>query len=230
MMDPKNVGSHDSGAAAKNLTRQCMKEQLAEFAAFRRALTEESDRGCALFAAAYLDKVLSDLLYLSVVENGKKVESDLFEGNAPLASFSSRIKMAFYLGRISAECRSELDTIRKIRNDFAHDASLISFETKSVADRCLNLTYSYQLKEARPRAHFTASCSRLLAILQVTALQSVAPNVKPDDRPSEDERARAREHADKAAKEVEELIAKEKQEKSASGPEPSKGEGGGDAT
>ena len=81
-----------------------------EFFAFRQALSKESDRGCALFAAAYLDSALSDLLFLSFVES-KKIEDDLFEGNAPLSAFSSRIKMAFYLGRISAECRAVLEQL-----------------------------------------------------------------------------------------------------------------------
>src|SRR5438445_1903262 len=170
---------------------QFLEKQLREFLAFRRALAEESDRGCALFASAYLDKALSDLLYLSLVES-KKIEEDLFEGTAPLASFSSRIKLAFYLGRISAQCRTDLDTIRKIRNDFAHDAPLISFDTQSIADRCRNLGFSYQLRNAAPRAHFTAAASGILATIHGTALQSVAPKQKPDDRPTETAKESAR--------------------------------------
>ena len=91
---------------------------------FRKALTSESDRGCVLLAAAYLDKSLSDLLYVSLVEN-KNIEKDLFDGTAPLATFSSRIKLAYYLGLISEACRRDLDTIRRIRNDFGHDPEMI---------------------------------------------------------------------------------------------------------
>lgn len=180
-----------------------LNKQFAEFIAFRRALTGESDRGCALFAAAYLDKTLSDLLFLSLVES-KKIEFELFEGNAPLATFSSRIKMAFYLGRISGECRSDLEAIRKIRNDFAHDANHISFETQSIADRCRTLGFSYHLKEARPRAHFTAACCGILRILHKNSLESIAPAIKPDDRPTEAQKASHRESVDKAFQEAHE--------------------------
>lgn len=189
-------------------TKEFLMRQFAEFAAFRRALTNESDRGCALFASAYLDKALSDLLFLSLV-NSKKIDSELFEGNSPLATFSSRIKMAFYLGKISAECRGDLETIRKIRNEFAHDANLISFDTQSIADRCRNLGFSYQSKESRPRSHFTAASSGILGRLHMTALKSVAPTVKPDDRPTEEEKVKARENAKKALMEVEEEQDKE---------------------
>ena len=69
--------------------------QKEEVEAFGRAPAAESDRGCDLFAAGYLDKSLSDLLYVSLVS-----EKGLFKGTAPLAKFSSRTKMAFYLGLI----------------------------------------------------------------------------------------------------------------------------------
>lgn len=162
----------------------------------------ESDRGCALFAAAYLDSALSDLLSRSFV-NSRSIANDLFEGNAPLSAFSSRIKMAFYLGVISEECRTDLDTIRKIRNDFAHEAGLISFDSQSIADRCRNLGFSYHSRDARPRAHFTSAASGILATVHVMSFASVAPKARPDDRPTEAEKMAAREDAKKAVKSIE---------------------------
>jgi len=173
------------------MIKQFLSNQAAEFFAFRKALSKESDRGCALFAAAYLDKALSDLLYLSLVAD-KQIDKDLFEGNAPLSSFSSRIKLAFYLGKISKECRKDLDTIRGIRNQFAHHAQIISVDDQSIADRCRNLQFSYHDRAHRPRGHFTAAASRILAILQTTGLKSIAPAVKPDDRPTGADKEQAR--------------------------------------
>ena len=82
----------ESDARALNvmtMTRDEYIESLkAEVCAFRQALTKESDRGCALFAIAYLEKALSDLLYVSVVYgDSKKMEKDLFDFNSPLATF-----------------------------------------------------------------------------------------------------------------------------------------------
>ena len=188
---------------------QFIKKQYAEFVAFRQALTKESDRGCALFAAAFLDKALSDLLYLSLVTD-KRIEKDLFEGTAPLSSFSARIKLAFYLGKISKECRADLDTIRSIRNEFAHHAELVSFDSQSVADRCRNLQFSFHKRENRPRGHFTAAASGILAMLQTTGLKWVAPTMKPDDRATEAEKEAekeaARAQAKQAVQELEEKL------------------------
>jgi hypothetical protein len=176
---------------------EALQKSQAEFLAFRRALTDESDRGCALFAAAYLDAALEGLLRASVLE-GKKVDEELFEGASPIATFSGRIKLAYYLGWISAEFRSDLETIRKIRNDFAHDATILSFDTQSIADRCRNLGFSYHEPAARPRAHFTSVASRLVVTIHGLTIKAKRPTPKPDDRPSEEEKMAARKQAQAA--------------------------------
>ena len=180
---------------------EALQKHYAEFVAFRRALSEESDRGCALFAAAYLDAALENLFRSSVLE-GKKIDEELFEGSSPLATFSGRIKLAYYLGLISAEFRADLETVRKIRNDFAHDATLLSFETQSIADRCRNLGFSYQEPTARPRAHFTAAASGLVATIHGLTIKAKRPTPKSDDRPSDKEKATARKRAEAALQEA----------------------------
>ena len=163
---------------------------------FRQALTSESDRGCALFAAAYLDISLSDLLYVSLVEN-KNVDKDLFEGTAPLSNFSSRIKLAYYLGLISLNCRRDLDIVRGIRNDFAHKPEIISFKTQSIHDRCKNLSFSYHEKDVDPRSHFTAAVMIVLGHIHITTLTTTPHTEKPDDIHYEEENKRLRELIEK---------------------------------
>ncbi|MDD2734074.1 MAG: MltR family transcriptional regulator [Desulfuromonadaceae bacterium] len=173
---------------------EAIRKQYEEFKIVRRALREESDRGCALFAAAYLDTALEALLKASFVE-GRKAEGELFEGTAPLSSFSAKIKLAYFLGIISDQCRRDLDTIRKIRNDFAHDATIISFETRSIADRCHNLGFSCHEPEGPPRGHFTAAASGILGKLHALTVKAERPPIKPDDRPSEEEKEAGRKQA-----------------------------------
>ncbi|MEH2209185.1 MltR family transcriptional regulator [Nostoc sp.] len=156
---------------------------------FRQALTSESDRGCALFAAAYLDVCLSDLLYVSLVEN-KNIDKDLFEGTAPLSNFSSRIKLAYYLGLISRNSRRDLDIVRGIRNDFAHRPEIISFETQSIRDRCNNLSFSYHEKDAEPRSHFTAAVMTVLGHIHIATLTTTPHTEKTDDTLSEEDKKR----------------------------------------
>lgn len=167
-------------------------EQIKAIGQFRSALSKESDRGCALFAAAYLDKALSDLLYCALASD-KKIENDLFEGNAPLATFSSRIKVAYYLGFLSKAERRDLDLIRKIRNDFAHHAEDISFETESISGRCKALEFSYHEKGHRERGHFTAAALGLIGNIHIATLTCKAPEIKPDNVPTQGEKNAHRE-------------------------------------
>lgn len=168
-----------------------IKKRINDVISFRKSLTQETDRGCALFAAAYIDNSLSDLLFCALAES-KGVDEDLFKGNAPLASFSSRITMAFYLGKISKVERRDLDLIRKIRNEFAHDPNEIDFNTDSIKNRCIELSFSYHDKAYSPRGHFTASCLGILSNIHNETLLCQAPDIKGDNAPSEEQKCAAR--------------------------------------
>ena len=177
-----------------------VKRRADEVKVFRTALTKETDRGCALFASSYLDKALSDLL-LCALAYDKKIKNDLFNGNAPLASFSARIKLAYYLGKISNVERRDLDLIRKIRNDLAHNADPIDFKEPKIKSQCGELSFSYHDKDHRPRGHFTAACLGLLANIHNETLLCQAPPIKADNAPSEEKKTEIREKIQKIAKE-----------------------------
>jgi hypothetical protein len=133
---------------------------------FRRVLSRESDRGCALFAAAYLDQELSELLKSFFVDD-EKVFNDISKGTNALSAFSSRIDICYLLGLIGPLARKDFHLVRKIRNDFAHVASDISFDTESIAQRCREF---YSLSPERhsdpdPKGKFIGVCHGLLAII-----------------------------------------------------------------
>jgi hypothetical protein len=117
---------------------------------FRRALSSESDRGAALFAAAHIDSRLEVLLRAFLVQD-EKVAAPLFRGTAAPATFSARIDMAYLLGLLSSEKRNELHLIRKMRNEFAHSASELSFSHEPLASQCRQLTHVAVAKNPRAR-------------------------------------------------------------------------------
>ena len=83
-----------------------------------------SDRSCVIVAAAYIDELLRYILqiFLSSPSNEKE-DNELFSGYGSLSSFSSKILLSYRLGLISNYEYRALQTIRKIRNTFAHDIS-----------------------------------------------------------------------------------------------------------
>jgi DNA-binding MltR family transcriptional regulator len=160
---------------------------------FRKTLTPETDRGCALMAAAYLDEQLGALLRAVFVDS--KIADELLEQSKPLGTFSSRIDAVFLLGLLSPAQRRDLHLIRKIRNDFGHKPDPITFEYPAIANRCLELTYSMHDERGDSRSHFTSSVFAVLATIDA-ALQRVAHfAIKPDPVVSEEMKRQTRELA-----------------------------------
>lgn len=168
---------------------------------FRSELTEESDRGCALYACGYLEQKLSDLLFVMLVANSK-IETELFDGHGALSSFSNRISMSYYLGLISRGCKKDLDLIRKIRNDFAHSSDSLSFESEGIKNRCSNLDYSYHKKEYRPRGHFTAAIFRILGLIEIAMFSCKSIKEKEEDIPTEEDKEKLRNEVDSMMKTI----------------------------
>lgn len=188
-----------------NSIEQYLENLVQEISDFRIALTSESDRGCALFAASYLEKALSDLLYVSFIED-EKIEQDLFDGTAPLSTFSSRIKLAYYTGQISSSVRRDLDKIREIRNHFAHHPEIASFDDQSLSDKSKSLYFSYHKGDHRARGHFTAAVLGILAKLHAATLQAVTPDEVRDDQPTEEKKKATREKVEAIAIQLKKIL------------------------
>lgn len=83
-------------------------------------LADMDERGLVLSLAAFAEDALGDLIAAFLIP-GDQADSLLRGFNAPLGTFSARIKTAFALGLINQNQHDDLDRLRKIRNIFAHD-------------------------------------------------------------------------------------------------------------
>lgn len=107
-----------------------------------------SDRAAVIVSAAVLDEVLKELLS-AVMEPDAVAASDIFSPSQAMGSFGARVKLAHVLGLIHESEKRQLGLLARIRNDFAHLASDLSFATPSVADRCRELAPPPQLVPPR---------------------------------------------------------------------------------
>lgn len=113
-------------------------EDLNYFSEFLKEFQTETDRGAVLVGAALIDDRLERLLRSHFL--GVKESSELLVGaNAPLGSFSARIKTAYCLGLITDMEHHECDIIRRVRNEFAHKLHGLTFKDQKVKDLCNNL-------------------------------------------------------------------------------------------
>jgi DNA-binding MltR family transcriptional regulator len=147
-------------------------------AAFRSSLSAETDRGCALMAASYLESQLEQLVKAHLVP-GSKVVSALFENSGPLGTFSARVDLAFALGLLDVNTHRELHLVRRIRNEFGHSYDPISFQTERIMNRCNELKRIPRDSE-RPRHVFTRTVMGLLAAIHARLTRATQPQIPAD--------------------------------------------------
>ena len=104
-----------------------------------KEIEKGSDRAAAIVAAAFVEDHLTTVLK-SRFHCDEKMTPELFQGSGPLAPFSTKIKLAFITGLLSARACKDLQTIRKIRNEFAHKLENLTFETQNIKALAINLT------------------------------------------------------------------------------------------
>jgi DNA-binding MltR family transcriptional regulator len=120
--------------------------EYALFDEYAKLFSGESDRGAVVLAASYLDSLLGDLFRAAMAEDASC--DALLGGFGPLSAFSSRIEVAYAFGLLASEIRDDLNLIREIRNDFAHNVGTASFGTLGVRDRCAVLSSTKRTLEA----------------------------------------------------------------------------------
>lgn len=104
-------------------------------------LKKESDRGCVVLAIAWIEDDLTRLLkgYCLPSIQAQEHEDEVFGVSSPVGTFSAKINLAYRLGLIRPPVRKCLHLCRRMRNDFAHRSSRLSFDTPSVRDRVLEI-------------------------------------------------------------------------------------------
>lgn len=100
-----------------------------------------SDRAVGIVVGSIIEMRVTALLKDAMIKDsvlGRSVHSKMFHSSGPLGSFASKIWLAYLLKLVSEQAFCDLENMKKIRNLFAHDISIGSFEVPTVADRCKN--------------------------------------------------------------------------------------------
>jgi len=84
-------------------------------------LQKESDAALVVLTTSYIDTQLSIAWRKNMPGKSNAVIAALFDNSGPLATMSSKIRLAHGLGWVADAVCNDLHIIRKIRNRFAHD-------------------------------------------------------------------------------------------------------------
>jgi hypothetical protein len=110
-------------------------EDESEKAAFFEA---GSDRAVAVICTAIVENRLTAVLKASMRSDPEPL-TELFRPSGPLGSLGTKIRLAYLLGLIHEDIYRDLLLTAKIRNEFAHDVRITSFDDESVKSRVYSL-------------------------------------------------------------------------------------------
>lgn len=120
-------------------------EQVYSYEAFERffaSVNEESDRSAVIIVVSRIDNLLGDIIRNALIPNASE-KDDLLDGDNPLSTFSARINLSYRLGLIDAEFASILRTLKKLRNDFAHQEHAKTLAEAPSIDRAREIISKY---------------------------------------------------------------------------------------
>jgi hypothetical protein len=101
-------------------------KNLSEFKAVLNEIRTQNDRGVAITAGATVEHALR----LAIEARGE---------NRPLNRFWRKIEVAYARGFVDKQTRDYLNTVRDIRNEFAHDMMPLTFTSETILKLCNNL-------------------------------------------------------------------------------------------
>jgi hypothetical protein len=101
-------------------------------------LSTSDDRTVAIIAATIVEARLREAIERVLVRD-EPVEKEMFRTTGPLGMFASKINLALLMGLISKQAWKNLDTMKNIRNRFAHYIDITDFQSQQIRDWCKNL-------------------------------------------------------------------------------------------
>jgi len=153
-----------------------------------KEMGDASHRTAAIVAVAMVDDALGHALLTRLIPLGKTWIDRVFDSaDAPLGTFSAKIRLGYALGLYGPVTCGDLDRVRWIRNQFAHSSKRRSFDDKDVAERCMALitptkipptakTPDFSLESARSR--YLSTCRyACLCFAKLSPSPPALPNV-----------------------------------------------------
>ena len=80
-----------------------------------------SDRDTVLVLSSIIEELLERILMKSLCIPNKELREQLFQFNGPLGTFSNKNSMAFSIGKISRDVYEDINILRQLRNECAHN-------------------------------------------------------------------------------------------------------------
>jgi hypothetical protein len=125
-----------------------------QFDKYALIFAPESGRGAVVVGVSHLDGLLRQLLEDAYAKQPSLAHST--NNGARPSTFAQRISAAHELGFISEHTRADLDVMRKLRNNLAHEVVPASFSDRVVQEAIAGLNATRAARQAYSHPEFAA--------------------------------------------------------------------------
>jgi hypothetical protein len=128
-----------------------------------KELAGESARATITVSGSLLEHTLEGAIRTALRDPANANEEGmLFSEMGLIGTFYEKVWLAYFLHIIGPATRRDMDLIRSIRNEVAHDMNPVSFDTDSIKSRCLELRFVDAYPHA-PRGSYASIRDKFLA-------------------------------------------------------------------
>lgn len=120
-------------------------------------LEVKSDRASAILAASYLEQALKEFIQICIIMDAEKAADILINTRNSVHNFSAMINFAYGCEWITNGAFRDLNTIRLIRNEFAHEPYKNDFSQIPDEPRFRDYSQIYYAEDMRSQYLITIS-------------------------------------------------------------------------
>lgn len=119
------------------------------------------DRTLAIICCSYCEKYVAELIQYRMPGLTRKLTDKLFKPDGLLGPAIARTDIALALGSMDKDSHADLKTMISIRNQFAHNLEISSFDHVEIAKRVKNLKiYPHHPNDTKPLSGWDARGNR----------------------------------------------------------------------
>jgi len=135
-----------------------------------------NDRAVILVVGSLVDYALAEAIKSRLREpDTDRGWNDLFKESGPLQTWSQKTTVAYFLKVIGPIARADIDLLRSIRNEAAHDMNPVTFDAEKIADKVRKLQMGNEHTKQHPlREQFLVAVRMYIANLILRAGDSRA--------------------------------------------------------
>ncbi|MDR3423946.1 MAG: hypothetical protein P4M13_02550, partial [Alphaproteobacteria bacterium] len=148
----------------RDLTRQI--PTLDDLLEIEREINSFSDQNAAIVLASVVDRYLELAIVEKLERNDDETRAQLTATGGALDGFFAKINLGYAMGLFNVKRRNDLESIRRIRNCFAHSPKVITFDTPQINKECSAIALGRSLRpNYSNRDRYVYACNRITKIL-----------------------------------------------------------------